>query len=173
MKNLSLLVCVILFFASCNQVKPPVDTAQKVKDSVNIALVKNLYKAIENNNIEAVKGFYSDSVAIVGPNFNELTGYQDLVTGMTAWFEGADSIKADIFAIMAQTVKEGDLAGDWVLLWANLSFYDLKTSKNIKLMYHATEKIKDGKIIVEGNYWNEWDAYKQMGAELKWPEKKK
>ena len=173
MKNLSLLVCVILFFTSCNQPKPPEDTAQKVKDSVNIALVKNLYKAIENENIEAVKGFYSDTVAIVGPNFNEWTGYEDMVTGMTAWFEGADSIKANIFAILAQTVKEGDLAGDWVLLWADISFHDVEASKDIKLMYHATEKILDGKIIVEGNYWNQWDAYKQLGAELKWPEKKK
>jgi hypothetical protein len=123
--------------------------------------------------IEAVKGFYSDSVSILGPNFNEWTGYEDMVTGMTAWFGGADSIKADIFAILAHTVKEGDLAGDWVFVWANISYYDLSASKSIKLMYHAAEKVKDGKIVIEGNYWNQWDAYKQMGAELKWPEKKK
>jgi hypothetical protein len=173
MKNLFLFIFVIMFFASCNQVKPPADTAQKEKDSANIALVKNLYKAVEDENIEAVKGFYSDSVAIVGPNFNEWTGYEDMVTGMTAWFEGADSIKADIFAILAYTVKEGDLAGDWVFVWANISYYDLEVSKSIKLMYHAAEQVKDGKVVAEGNYWNQWDAYKQMGAELKWPEKKK
>jgi ketosteroid isomerase-like protein len=173
MKNLFVFLCVIILFASCKPVTPPPDTAQKEKDSINMALVKDLFKAVENENIEAVKGFYSDSVAIVGPNFNEWTGYEDMVTGMTAWFDGADSIKANIFAILAHTVKEGDLAGDWVLVWADMSYYDLEVSKSIKLMYHTAEKVENGKVIVEGNYWNQWDAYKQMGAELKWPEKKK
>ncbi len=62
MKNLFLFFCVILFFASCKPVTPPPDTAKKVKDSTNIALVKDMFKAIENEDIEAVKGFYSDSV---------------------------------------------------------------------------------------------------------------
>lgn len=173
MKNLFLFICVILFFASCNQVPPPADTAQKVNDSVNIALVKDLFKAVENENIEAVKAYYSDTVAIVGPIFNEWTGYEEMVTGMTGWFEEGDSIKFNIFAIMAQTVKEGDLAGDWVFLWSNISFWDVNAGKNVKLMYHAAEKIQDGKVVLEGNYWNQWDAFKQLGAELKWPDKKK
>jgi ketosteroid isomerase-like protein len=173
MKNLFLFFCVILILLSCKQVTPPPDTAKKEKDSVNIALAKNLYKAIENENLEAVKGFYSDSVGIVGPNFNEWIGFEEMVKGMSGWFEEGDSIKVNIFAIMAETVEEGDLAGDWVLLWADISYYDVKAGKKIKLMYHATEKIQDGKIIVEGNYWNQWDMYKQLGAELKWPEKKK
>ncbi len=173
MKNLSLLVCVILFFASCNQPKPPADTAQKVKDSVNIALVKDLFKAVENENIEAMKGFYSDTAAIVGPNFNEWMGLEETIKGMSGWFEEADSIKVNIFAIMAQTVKEEDLAGDWVFLWADFSYWDVKAAKKIQLMYHGAEKVQDGKIVLEGNYWNQWDMYKQMGAELKWPDKKK
>lgn len=173
MKNLFLFLSVILILASCNQVKPPADTAQKVKDSVNIALVKDLFEAVENENIEAVKGFYSDTVGVLGPNFNEWIGFEEMVKSMTSWFEEADSIKLNIFAIMAQTVEEGDLAGDWVLLWSDFSYYDVKAEKKINLMYHATEKIQDGKIVIEGNYWNQWDMFKQLGAELKWPEKKK
>lgn len=173
MKNLFVFLCVILFLASCKPVTPPPDTAQKEKDSVNIALIKNMFKAVENENIEAVKGFYSDSVGIVGPNFNEWSGYDDMVKSSTSWFEESDSIKVDIFAIMAQTVKEGDLAGDWVFLWADCSWYEVKAQKKVKIMYHAAEKVQDGKIVIEGNYWNQWDAFKQLGAELKWPEKKK
>jgi hypothetical protein len=173
MKNLFLFFCVILLFASCKPVTPPPDTAKKEKDSVNVALVKSMFKAVEDENIEAMKGFYSDSVGILGPNFNEWTGFEEMVKGMTGFFEEADSIKCDIFAILAETVKEGDLAGDWVLQWSNLSWYEVKAQKKITIMYHSTEKIQDGKIIVEGNYWNEWDMYKQLGAELKWPEKNK
>ena len=40
------------------------------------------------------------------------------------------------------------------------------------IMYHSTEMIKDGKIFMEANYWNQWDMYKQLGAELKWPDEK-
>jgi hypothetical protein len=173
MKNLFLFSCVILLFASCKPVTPPPDTAQKEKDSVNIALVRDMFKAIENENIEAVKGFYSDSVGIVGPKFNEWIGKEQMVKDMANMFESADSLKFDIFAILAETVEEGDLAGDWVLQWSNISYYDIKVGKKIMLAYHSTEKIQDGKIIVEGNYWDEWDMFKQMGAELKWPEKKK
>ena len=173
MKNLFLFFCVILFFGSCKPVTPPPDTAKKEKDSINIALVNDLFKAVENENIEAIKGFYSDSVGILGPNFNEWIGFEEMVKGMTSWFEEADSIKVNIFAILAQTVEEEDLAGDWVLLWSDFSYYDVKAEKKINLMYHATEKIQDGKIVIEGNYWNQWDMFKQLGAELKWPEKKK
>ena len=173
MKNLFLFFCVILFFASCKPVTPPPDTAQKVKDSINIALVKSMFKAMEDENLEAVKGFYSDTVAIVGPNFNQWTGYEDMTKSMPEWFATADSIKMDIFAIMAQTVKEKDLAGDWVFLWANVSYWEVKAGKKVKIMYHAADKVQDGKIVLEGRYWNQLDQFKQLGAELKWPEKKK
>jgi len=174
MKNLILFLCVIILFVSCKPVTPPPhDEAKKTKADSNIAFVKDLYKAVDAENIEAVAGFYSDSASFVGPSFNSWTGKEEMIKNMTSLFKNADSIRFDIFAIMAEPVKEGDLAGDWVMLWANVSFYDLNVQKKIMLMYHATEKIEDGKIVVEGNYWNEWDAFKQMGAELKWPEKKK
>jgi hypothetical protein len=173
MKNLFLFFCVILFFAGCKPVTPPPDTAKKVKDSTNIALVKDLFKAIENENVELMKGFYSDSVGITGPVFGKWIGKEQMVKEMTSFFEGADSIKCNIFAILAETAEEGDLAGDWVLQWSDFSWYDVKAQKKIMLMYHSTEKILDGKIIIEGNYSDEWDMYKQLGAELKWPEKKK
>jgi hypothetical protein len=173
MKNLFLFFCVIIFFASCKQVTPPPDTAKKVKDSVNIALVKDMFKALENENIEAVKGFYSDSAGILGPSFNEWIGLEQAVKNMTDMCKTSDSIKFDIFAIMAETIEEGDLAGDWVLVWADVSWYDVILQKKIKIMYHVAEKIQDGKITIEGNYWDELDMYKQMGAELKWPEQKK
>jgi|GEM_PF-1532448 len=174
MKNLILFLCVILLFVGCKPVTPtPQDEVKKAKADSNIALVRDVFKAIESENIEAVAGFYSDSAGFVGPAFNSWTGKEETVKGLTSWFESADSIKFDIFYIMAETVEQENLAGDWVLLWADVSFYDLNAQKKIMLMYHATEKIQDGKIVIEGNYWNEWDVYKQMGAELKWPEKKK
>ena len=173
MKNLFILFCVILLFASCKPVTPPPDTTKKEKDSVNIALVKAMFKAMENENLEAVKGFYSDSVGILGPVFNEWIGKEQMVKDMVGMFETSDSIKVNIFAIMAQTVEEGDLAGDWVFQWSDVSWYEVKAGKKITIMYHSAEKIQDGKIVLEGNYWNQWDMYKQLGAELKWPEKKK
>ncbi len=173
MKNLFLFFCVILFFAGCKPITPPPDTAKKVKDSTNIALVKNTFKAIENENLEALKGFYSDSVGVVGPAFNSWIGKEQLIKNLASWFESADSVKFDIFYILAETIEQKDLAGDWVLLWADASYYDVAAQKKIKFSYHAGEKIQDGKIVIEGNYWDEWDIYKQLGAELKWPEKKK
>ena len=173
MKNLLLFFCVVFFLVCCKPVTPPPDTAKKEKDSENVALVKDMFKAMENEDIEAVKGFYSDSVGITGPVFGEWIGMEQMVKDLTSFFEEADSIKCNIFAILPWTIEEGDLAGDWVLQWADFSWYEVKAQKKIMIMYHSAERIQDGKIIVEGNYWNQWDTFKQLGAELKWPEKKK
>ena len=40
-------------------------------------------------------------------------------------------------------------------------------------MSHTPMRIEDGKIAYMASYWNQWDLYQQLGAELKWPEKKK
>jgi len=66
------------------------------------------------------------------------------------WYvETSDSIKVNIFAIMAQTVEEGDLAGDWVFQWSDVSWYEVKAGKKITIMYHSAEKSRMAKSFLK------------------------
>jgi len=60
-----------------------------------------------------------------------------------------------------------------VLVWSNITWYDIKAEKKVKIMWHSPMRIEEGKIVLEVAYWNQWDLFKQLGAELKWPEEKK
>lgn len=170
MKKLILLFSVIFLLASCKQVPTPPEEVKDEKAKENIALVKDLCKAIENEDIEGIKGFVSDSVVSYGPSFGYTESLDEYVNDWTQTFIDIDSMKIDIFQILAETVTEGDLAGDWVLLWSDVSFYFPETGKKVNLMYHSANLIEDGEIRILANYWNQWDMYAQLGAELLWPE---
>ncbi len=169
MKKLFLLFITIILLIGCKPPPPPEET-KDVKSTENITLVKDFYKAFENENIEAMKGFLSDSVVSYGPSFDLTENLEEFVKSWTQTFIDIDSMKIDIFQILAETLSEGELAGDWVLQWANVSFYVPSSEKKVKLMVHTAQMIEDGKISILANYWDQWDMYKQMGAELKWTE---
>jgi len=173
MKKLILFTSVVFLLAGCKQTQAPAsEQAKDEKAKENIALIRDLFKTFEDENLEGMKGFYSDSVVAYGPSVNIQEGFEEMVQGMAEFFEEVDSLKFDFIHIMAETTEEGDIAGDWVLQWSNVSWYDIKAERKIMLMYHSAEMIKDGKIIIEANYWNQWDLYKQLGAELTWPDEK-
>ena len=173
MKKLVLLFGVMILLAGCTQAPPSTDETKDIKTTENITLVKDFFKAIENENIEAMKGFLSDSVVSYGPSFDYTGNLEEIVNYWTQTFKDIDSLKFDIFEIMSETIPEGNLAGDWILQWADVSFYSPTGEKKVKLMVHTAQMIEDGKISIFAEYWNQWDMYKQMGAELKWPEEKK
>ncbi len=171
MKNLTIIAIALLVLAGCAQ---PVDTGKKELDEVskkNVEVVKTMLTAVENEDIEALMEVYSPELVSYGPRHDQ-EWHWDTLNSTKKWFESVDSIKVGIIAILPHTVEEGDLAGDWVMVWANLSWYNPKAEKKVKIMWHSPYMIEDGKIVQEAAYWNEWDVFKQLGAELKWPEKK-
>jgi len=171
MKHFSLLAIVLFFIVSCTQVA---DTGKKELDEVskqNVELIKKWVQAHENEDIETLREIYSTELVSLGPQHDQEWPY-DTLNSTEEWFQSVDSIKFEVINILPKTVEEGDLAGDWVLIWANLSWYDIKSEKKMKIMWHSPMQIEEGKIVLEAAYWNQWDLFKQMGAELKWPDKK-
>ena len=136
----------------------------------NLELVKKMVQAFENEDIDALKEIYSTDLVSYGPRYEPEYSYDTIMAFNEEWFKGADSIKFDIINMLPETVDEGDLTGDWVLLWANVSWFDLEAGKKIKIMFHAPMRIEDGKIVFEVDYWNQWDVFKQLGAEIEWPD---
>ena len=171
MKQLFIFSVALLLLAGCT---PQADT--KVVDETakqNVELIKKMLTAYENEDIETIKEVYAPNCMSIGPRHDQVDTTLSWIEDNMNWFESSDSIKFDIIKLLPQTVDEGDLAGDWVLAWVNIYWYDIKAEKKLIAMWHTPFRIEDGKIVYEVSYWNQWDVYKQLGAELKWPEKEK
>ncbi len=171
MKQLALITTILFLFSGCKQATDTGSAEQDELAKQNIELVKKMMAAFENEDIETLMDIYSPDAISEGPMLKHEFPYDSIMAGNAEWFASSDSIKWDVNHIMATKVEEGDLAGDWVLLWAHVSWYDLESGKTLEVRYHSPLQIEDGKIVFEVGYWNQWDVFSQLGAELKWPEK--
>ncbi len=170
MKYLGILTLALLFTVACTQIA---DTGKKELDETaeqNLELVKKMVQAYENEDIDALKEIYSPDLVSIGPSIDHEFNYDTIMASNEYWFKQADSIKFNVITMLPETVDEGDLAGDWVLLWANVSWYNIKSGKKLIVMYHTPLQIEEGRIVYEVDYWNQWDVFKQLGAELEWPD---
>jgi hypothetical protein len=172
MKQLTSIALVLLIIAACTP-----QTETKEADEVgkkNVELVKKLIAAYENEDSEALKEIYSVELESVGPQHGESWPYDSIIIGNENWFEASDSITWSVDYILPLTVTDNEeLAGDWVLLWCDISWYDVKSGKSLIVDLHSPFRIENGKVVYEHSYWNQWDAFKQMGAKIKWPEEEK
>lgn len=158
----------IFLLAACTQVADTGSKDEMAQQSIEV--VEKLVQAYENEDIEALKEIYSVDLESHGPMYGDIWPYDSILASNAAWFGMADSITFDIDYIMYEKVEEGELEGDWVLLWSDISWVDANTGKSYIIDYHSPHQIVDGKIVYEHAYWNQWDMLQQMGAELKWPE---
>ncbi|MFC2115114.1 nuclear transport factor 2 family protein [Bacteroidota bacterium] len=172
MKQIAFLASALIFLVSCT---PQAETETKEIDEVaiqNVEIVKKLIQTYETEDLDAMKELYTPDAVFIGPKYEDAdTMSEKYWESMTKWFDAIDSMKFDVVAILPQVVEEGDLAGDWVLLWANIDWYETESGKTMHILYHSPIRLSEGKIVYEVSYWNQWDLYKQLGAELKWPEK--
>ena len=173
MKKFTLLAAVLFLMAGC---VPQPETEATELDEVakqNVELAKNMVQAMENEDIDALKELYAEGAVSIGPRHDMVdTVGEEYWNSSAGWFEGSDSIKLDVISILPESVDEGDLAGDWILIWANVQWYDVKAEKTLIAMWHSPLRIEDGKIVYEVSYINQWDIFKQLGATIEWPDDK-
>ena len=168
MKKLILLLGILVFVAGCNTTSEPVD---KQKDEIamkNMQIVKEYFLATENEDMGKIEELLADDFLEVGPGSKEEYNREKSIESFKNTFEAYDSIQFSITAITTEHKTEGDLAGDWVMSWNWFKSKNVKMDKTVKLMYHGAFKVKDGEIVLLVNYWDRWDLYKQLGAELEW-----
>jgi ketosteroid isomerase-like protein len=174
MEKLTILTAVLFVLAGC---APRADT--KEVDEVgkqNMELVMKMLQAYENEDIETIKEVYSPDVTSDGPSVGEGVGLEEMLESNKEMFEGVDSIRIKVRAMLPYTVDaeaDEDLAGDWVFFWADIGWHVVEAGKTVWTRWHSPVKIKDGQIVYEVTYMNQWDLFNQLGAEIKWPDKDK
>ena len=168
MKKLFLLLGIVVVFVGCNTTSEPVDKQKDEVSKKNMQIVKEYFLAVENEDISKLEELLADDFLEVGPASKEEYNREKSIESFKNTFEAYDSIQFSITAITTEHKTEGDLAGDWVMSWNWFKSKNVKMDKTVKLMYHGAFKVKDGEIVLLVNYWDRWDLYKQLGAELEW-----
>jgi len=169
MKKFILLLGIVFLMFSCTQAPAPADDVKEDLSKENVALVKELINAYQTEDVEKIKSLLSDSVVIWGPG-GETVGIENVMKEMNGTFEALDSIKFDVFAKSTESIEEGELAGDYVLLWSTVMAYNVKFEKSFKIEMHNVYKVADGKILMEGNYYDRVTMFKQLGYKIVPPE---
>lgn len=172
MRKLTLLTAILIALSSCMQQaeEPKKEVDENAK--MNIEVAKKFMKAMEMEDIQTYQSLLAEDAVFVGPVYGSETKTDSAhFAGQAKWFESVDSLQYNVLSMLHETVDEGDLAGDWVLIWCYPSWYAIKYEKSVKIMAHFAMRIEDSKIVYGVSYWNQLDLYKQLGAKVKWPEK--
>ena len=167
MKQIIFLISIVIALCSCTT-QPAEDTREQDETAkLNIELVKKMFLSFEEEDIETLKEILDTSFTEIGPGIDDELSYTETLEGNIYFYEGWDSIKFDIQYIMHESVED-DVKEDWVLSWVLGSMYNIELGKSVKVMYHNASRIENGKIVYALVYWDRWDLFKQMGAELEW-----
>ena len=171
MKHLPYVACVIAVLLSCNskdktvsENKPPNPTdtltyAYKATYSSDITvpshpeiaqMVLNIWKMVQNNQIDSVKKYYADTVNYDNSDGMHFHGSSsELLNYAKKDFDVLDSLRFDIS--MWQSLHINDRNEDWVYIWAAERRYE-KGSKADTSLIHEQWKVENGKITYFNQY---------------------
>ncbi len=86
-----------------------------------------------------------------------------LVDWKNAWDEEYSSMSYDRYAMLTKTVKEGRVAGDWVLDWGKLTMNHKNGKPSVTIWFHTALRIKDKKIERQRIFFDMADLMTQQG----------
>lgn len=159
MKKLIYLLWILPFIVSCTQ-----DSAYSKK---NVALIEKYVNAVENLDYETMASLLDESYIGYGPSYGDSISKKEAVEN---WKYSTQyiykSIKYSKSRNSSIVLKDGENAGEWVSNWAELTINYKWTDTPVTLWANSVYQIKNDKIIKSFTFYNEADAYRQMGFEF-------
>ena len=151
--KLSILSCVLLL--GCN----PQEAVQKE----NVAIIESYIQAVENNDYEIMESLLADEYVGVGPSVSDTTNRE---MALATWRKNSDELYESINYTKSRTfpisVSGGDYPGEWVTNFAFLTI-KYKNGDQVQLLANTSYKIENSKIINSFTFYNEADAFDQLG----------
>lgn len=129
----------------------------------DLQVVSDYLDAIVNNKLEKAKSLLADNFVLNGPSDGDTETKAEVISN---WEEThkVRTNQENEFVVNTWRVLEGEYLGDWVSVWGTYSFTE--NSQDIKLPYHLTAKVADGKIQNAIIYYNNLAVARKMGYEL-------
>jgi len=137
----------------------------KAKADEHVAVVEKYLSAFETGDFESWRGICTEDFLTYGPQYDGEGTLDEYIGSMNSFEEVSDSLKSRTIAILAHSVDEGDMHGDYVFWWGINSMYFIEAEKHVKLMIHTVFKMKEGKIEWETDYWDTGDLKSQLSGD--------
>lgn len=128
----------------------------------NEALVQKYLNAIVTGDTNAIGGFMSENFVSHGPGINDSANFSSTVAEYKKNWKAWSSIDFDRYIMLSHTVKEGRLAGDWVMDWARITVH-YKNKSTVTINWHGVYKVENGKIVEEDVFYDVADILRQQG----------
>ncbi len=155
---------VLTSFLGCT---PP---AHEVPNVENQALGLKYFDAVAKGDIGTMTDVLADNFMQVGPGTKDSVSRPAmLVNWKQAWDQEYSSMSYDRYAILTKTVKEGRVAGDWVLDWGKLTMNYKNGKPSVTIWYHSAMRIKNGKIERQRIFFDVADVLTQQGYTFSLP----
>jgi len=155
-KNIITIIAVSVLLIGC--------TSSPKNAKQNIQLIEKYVQSVENLDYEAMTDILDDSYIGYGPSIN------DSITKSIAvenWKRTVDflykSVKYNKSRNAAVIVDAGKNEGAWVSNWAQVTIVYKGSEKSATIWANTIYQIKNNKIIKSYSFYNEADAYEQLG----------
>lgn len=153
MKNAILILLAFVAFA-----------CESKNHDVNIAVVKQYVKAVENLDYSAMETLLADNYQGYGPSVGDTIGK---IAAVESWKKNVDNLYQKIEYQRSQyagvTIQEGLNTGDWVATWAELKIEYKDGSGPVTIWANSNYLVENGKIVKSFTFYNEADVLRQLG----------
>ena len=157
MKQLIFLAAIGVGMFSCTA------AADKLKKE-NLAIAKKYMEAVETKNVALMDSLLADNYMGYGPSIGDSTNKEDAISSFKYNSENLyESLEYTRHTEIAESIKEGNAAGDWVLNWVYLTIKYKDGRGPVHAWVNVVYKIENGKIVYSRTFYNEADVLRQLG----------
>ncbi|MBK3519419.1 nuclear transport factor 2 family protein [Carboxylicivirga marina] len=130
----------------------------------NLALIEKYVNAVENLDHTTMENLLHDDYLGLGPSYGDSIRKKEAVENWQVLVSNLyESIKYHRSRNATVKINDGENKGDWVSNWAELTIKYKHTDETATIWANSIYLIKDNKIIKSYTFYNEADAYRQLG----------
>jgi hypothetical protein len=130
----------------------------------NLQLIEKYTQAVENMDFDAMELYLDENYVGLGPSYGDSIRKEQAIAN---WKDNVENLYERIHYNRSRnisvTLKTGDNQGDWVSNWAELNIVYKDGRGEVTLWANSTYQIKNDKIVKSFTFYNEADAYRQLG----------
>jgi hypothetical protein len=154
-KNVIIALLFLPFLMNCSP--------ESTDNQGDIAIVEKYIKAVESLDYATMESLLADHYQGFGPSFNDSI---DKERALENWKYNVEYFYKNIKYNKIQTapvkISSGPNQGNWVSSWAELSI-TYQSNDNIVIWANTVYKVENNKIVKSLTFYNEADAYRQLG----------
>ena len=160
MKKIAELLGFAVLLSSCSGSNHEINTD-------NIAVVQKYVQAVESKDTDAMASLLSDDYIGYGPSYSDSINKADAIAN---WKDLAQNLYDSIQYIhtvnLAAKMTDGPRPGDYVAEWSSLRIKYKDGRGPVNLNISVIYRIENGKITMSRTFYDEADAYRQVGYEF-------